>query len=34
MKEAAAETKPPASETTEPIDATNNETKIEAATGS
>jgi two-component system nitrogen regulation sensor histidine kinase NtrY len=33
-KEVAGETKPPASETAEPADATNNETKIEAATGS
>jgi two-component system nitrogen regulation sensor histidine kinase NtrY len=33
-KEPAGETKPPASETAEPADATNNETKIEAATGS
>jgi two-component system, NtrC family, nitrogen regulation sensor histidine kinase NtrY len=31
---AAAETKQPASEATRPADATNNETKIEAATGS
>jgi two-component system nitrogen regulation sensor histidine kinase NtrY len=33
-RESASEIKPPASETTEPADATNNETKIEAATGS
>jgi two-component system, NtrC family, nitrogen regulation sensor histidine kinase NtrY len=33
-KEPAPETKQPASETAEPADATNNETKIEAATGS
>jgi len=33
-RESVAEIKPPASETTEPADATNNETKIEAATGS
>jgi two-component system nitrogen regulation sensor histidine kinase NtrY len=33
VKEPAAETKRPASETAEPTDATNNETKIEAATG-
>jgi two-component system nitrogen regulation sensor histidine kinase NtrY len=33
-KEPAGETKPSASETAEPADATNNETKIEAATGS
>jgi two-component system, NtrC family, nitrogen regulation sensor histidine kinase NtrY len=32
-KEPAAETKAPESETIEPVDATNNETKIEAATG-
>ena len=32
-KEPAAETKQPASETIEPADTTNNETKIEAATG-
>jgi two-component system nitrogen regulation sensor histidine kinase NtrY len=34
MKEPVPETKQPASETAEPADATNNETKIEAATGS
>src|ERR1700734_1643955 len=33
-KEPAPETKPPESGTVEPADATNNETKIEAATGS
>jgi two-component system, NtrC family, nitrogen regulation sensor histidine kinase NtrY len=33
-KEPASETKGPASETAEPADATNSETKIEAATGS
>jgi two-component system, NtrC family, nitrogen regulation sensor histidine kinase NtrY len=32
-KEPASETKPPASETAGPADATNNETKIKAATG-
>jgi two-component system nitrogen regulation sensor histidine kinase NtrY len=32
-REPAPETKPPVSETAEPADATNNETKIEAATG-
>jgi two-component system nitrogen regulation sensor histidine kinase NtrY len=34
MKEPIPETKQPASETAEPADATNNETKIKAATGS
>jgi two-component system nitrogen regulation sensor histidine kinase NtrY len=34
VKEPAPETKPPASETIGPADTTNNETKIEAATGS
>ena len=34
VKEPAPETKQPVSETTEPADTTNNETKIEAATGS
>jgi two-component system nitrogen regulation sensor histidine kinase NtrY len=33
-KEPASETKPPMSETTGPLDTTNNESKIEAATGS
>ena len=33
VKEPASETKQPESETAEPIDATNSETKIEAATG-
>jgi two-component system nitrogen regulation sensor histidine kinase NtrY len=33
VKEPASETKPPASETAGPADTTNNETKIEAATG-
>jgi hypothetical protein len=33
LKEPAVETKAPASETAEPIDATNNQTKIEATTG-
>ncbi len=33
IKEPAAETKPPAPETIEPADTTNNEAKIEAATG-
>jgi two-component system nitrogen regulation sensor histidine kinase NtrY len=33
-KELASDTKQPASGTVEPADATNNETKIEAATGS
>jgi two-component system nitrogen regulation sensor histidine kinase NtrY len=33
LKEPAVETKAPASETAEPIDATNNQTKTEAATG-
>jgi two-component system nitrogen regulation sensor histidine kinase NtrY len=32
-KEAAPDTKPPASETTQPVDASENEIKIEAATG-
>jgi two-component system nitrogen regulation sensor histidine kinase NtrY len=32
-KEQASETKQPASGTVEPVGATNNETKIEAATG-
>ena len=34
IKEPAAETKPPVPETIEPAETTNNETKIEAATGS
>jgi two-component system nitrogen regulation sensor histidine kinase NtrY len=34
IKEPVPETKQPASETAGPADATNNETKIEAATGS
>jgi two-component system, NtrC family, nitrogen regulation sensor histidine kinase NtrY len=33
VKEPAVETKAPTSETAEPIDATNNQTKVEAATG-
>jgi len=33
VKEPAAETKQPVPETIEPADTTNNETKIEAATG-
>jgi two-component system, NtrC family, nitrogen regulation sensor histidine kinase NtrY len=33
VREPAVETKAPASETTEPIDTTNNQTKAEAATG-